>query len=96
METEWNLKILLKTSDKKKFNILLIVVVIIVLFVTYYMYFERSIYNSSFSVFVDKPDQSMENIVLSDSMLKLVSDHIGDQKVTPDYIKTVTTVTINK
>lgn len=96
METEWNLKILLKTIDKKKFNILLIVVVIIVLFVTYYMYFERSIYNSSFSVFVDKPDQSMENIVLSDSMLKLVSDHIGDQKVTPDYIKTVTTVTINK
>ena len=55
METEWNLKILLKTIDKKKFNILLIVVVIIVLFVTYYMYFERSIYNSSFSVFVDKP-----------------------------------------
>ena len=96
METEWNLKILLKTIDKKKINIILIAVVIIALFIIYYMYFERPIYNSSFSVFVDKPDQSMENIVLSDSMLKLVSDHIGDQKVTPDYIKTVTTVTINK
>ena len=29
-------------------------------------------------------------------MLKLVSDNIADQTVTPDYIKTVTTVTINK
>lgn len=96
METEWNLKILLKTIDKKKINIILIAVVIITLFITYYLYFERPIYNSSFSVFVDKPDQSMENIVLSDSMLKLVSDHIGDQKVTPEYIKKVTTVTINK
>lgn len=96
METEWNLKILLKTIDKKKFNILLIIAVIIALFITYYLYFERPIYNSSFSVFVDKPDQSMENIVLSDSMLKLVSDNIEDQKVTPDYIKKTTTVTINK
>lgn len=96
METEWNLKILLKTIDKKKFNIVLIAVVIIALFINYYMYFERPIYNSSFSVFVDKPDQSMENIVLSDSMLKIVSDHIGDQNVTPDYIKKTTTVTINK
>lgn len=96
MENQLDLNTLLKIINKKKLNIAVIAIVVIVLFMAYYIFFEKSIYNSSFSVFIDKPDQSMENIVLSDSMLKLISNNIGNSKVTPDYIKKVTTVNVNK